>query len=143
MTSTFDERMRYLGEQVGDGKLVMGCGVDQIYAQNQHETESFKHTSGRSHYLGAPLLENAFVLMEKLARNTITEHGSNLTDAAKDVAQDMADFVRVNAPKDTGRLSESGAPFVDSEGMRIWEKAPSAPRRIGPAPRGWEKRPPR
>jgi selenocysteine lyase/cysteine desulfurase len=142
MTSTFDARIRHLSEAVGEGQLVMGCLVNQEYAQDQHETGRYRHKSGRDHYLGGPLLAHSLELLEKLARNTITSEGSNLTDAAKDVAEDLSGYVRANAPKDTSRLSESGSPYVDSNGVRVWERPPKAPRRIGDAPDGWDKRPP-
>lgn len=141
MTSTFDGRMRYLGEQVGEGNLVSGVVVNQAYAQDQHETP-YKHRNGQRNYLGQPLMDHAFELLERLARNTITTEGSNLTDAAKDVAEDMAGYVQRFAPKDTSRLSESASPYVTSNGERIWERPPRAPRRVGDAPDGWDKRPP-
>lgn len=143
MTSTFDRRIRELSDEVGSGKLVMGVVVDQIYAQIQHENKRFKHDDGRSGYLSDPLMENVFSLMEKLAVNAVTENGSRLGVAAQDVAETMAGFVAKNAPKDSGRLSESASPYVNDDGQRVYERPAVAPRRIGPAPRGWEKRPPR
>jgi hypothetical protein len=142
MTSTFDERMRYLSEQVGEGNLTMGCVVNQEYAQDQHETRRYRHKSGQANYLGGPLMDHAFELMEKLARNAITSEGSDLVDAAKSIAEDMAGYVQRYAPKDTTRLSESGNPYVDSNGERVWERPPRAARRVGQDDSGWDERPP-
>jgi hypothetical protein len=124
---TFDERIRYLEEQVGDGHITAGCVVDQPYAQNQHETESFKHVRGRSHYLGGPLMENALSLVTRIVNSVITETGSRLREEMIDVADTMNGYVENNAPKDPDVgdvLSKSGSPYVDDNGMRIYSRPP-------------------
>ena len=57
----------------------------------------------------------------------------------QDIANDMVKYVEVNAPKDTTRLSKSGAPWVDDNGMRTYQRPPKAPRRSGDAPTGWHR----
>lgn len=140
MTSTFDERMKFLGNEVGTGNLVAGVTVDQPYAQDQHETLSYRHSSGRAEYLRAPLQENHEELFLGLAREVITERGSNLEDGMKDVAKDMRRFVEINAPIDTGRLRESPSPWVDDHGVRVWEEPAKASRQVGPSESGWHRR---
>lgn len=131
MTSTFGPRTRYLEEQVGDGFITAGCVVDQPYAQNQHETESFNHTVGRSHYLGGPLMENAMTLVGRIARAAVTETGSRLKQEMQDIADDMNDYVVQNAPRDPDAgdvLAKSGSPYVDDNGARIYYRPPQAGR---------------
>lgn len=140
----FDRRIRYLSDEVGTGKLVAGVTVDQPYAQNQHENLSFRHVVGQAHYLGAPLMENAFNFVDGLARATITEEGSRLKDEAIDIAEDMAGFVERNAPRDPDLgdvLAMSGSPWVKDGQIEIYHRPPVAPRKMH-SESGWEQRPP-
>lgn len=132
--SEFDERLRYLEEQVGDGRITAGCLVDQEYAQNQHENLSFNHTVGHAHYLGGPLMENAFNIVDGMARAVITEEGSRIQDEMQDIAEDMAHWVETNAPRDPDIgdvLANSGSPYVVDNGIEIYRRPPIAPRRLG------------
>lgn len=125
----FDERIDFLMHSVGEGYITAGCEVNQPYAQNQHQTDSFKHPhGGRSHYLGGPLLENAYSLVEELARGAITPFGSMIDRRMADIAETMARYVLLNAPKETGQLSLSGHPWVKSNGVLIYDRPPIAPR---------------
>lgn len=136
--SEFDERLRYLEEEVGEGSITAGCEVDQAYAQNQHENLSFHHDVGRSHYLGGPLMENAFNIVDGMARAVITEEGSRIRDEMKDIAEDMAHWVETNAPRDPDIgdvLANSGSPYVVDHDVEIFRRPPIAPRRIGEDPR--------
>src|SRR3954465_3778594 len=109
----FAERIDSLIESVGVGNITAGCEVNQPYAQNQHQSDRFRHPhGGRSHYLGGPLMENAFSLVEELARGAITPLGSMIDQRMIDIAEKMASYVLVNAPKETGQLSLSGHPWV-------------------------------
>jgi hypothetical protein len=125
---TFDERIAHLSREVGVGYLVAKCEVDQPYAQDQHETLTYRHNDGRARYLGGPLFENSFGLLEDLADRVLTPTGSDVRDGMIDVAEWMAKAVLLNAPKDTGRLSESGHPTVDDNGVVIYDRPPIAPR---------------
>lgn len=125
----FEQRIDELMRSVGTGSIVAGCKVNQPYAQNQHQTDSFRHPhGGRSHYLGGPLLENAFALVEQIARSSITPFGSLINRRMIDIAEWMAQAVLENAPKETGRLSLSGNPWVKDNGVLIYERPPLAPR---------------
>ena len=140
----FDRRIRYLSDEVGTGRLTAGCEVNQPYAQNQHENMSFSHKVGRSHYLGAPLMENAFNFVDGLARAAITEEGSRIKNEAIDIAEDMAGFVEKNAPRDPDVgdvLAMSGSPWVTDGAIEIYRRPPIAPRKMH-SDRGWEERPP-
>lgn len=140
MPGTFDERMRYLAEQVGDGDITAGCEVNQAYAQNQHENRSFRHTVGRVRYLGDPLMENAFNIVDGMARAVITEDGSRIRDEMVDIAEDMSQWVFANAPRDPDIgdvLANSGSPYVVDDGIEIYHRPPVAPRRMGDDHSNW------
>lgn len=127
----FNQRIDFLEHQVGYGKITAGCDVDQIYAQNQHENLSFRHTMGQSHYLGGPLLVNAQALVEKIARSILDESGSHLNRAMRGVAEDMAGYVKKFAPKDPDFgdvLANSGSPWVKDDGIEVYRRPPVAPR---------------
>jgi hypothetical protein len=127
----FFERIDYLDEQVGHGDITAGCLVDQIYAQNQHQNLRFHHTVGRAHYLGAPLMENATRLMQKIARSVIDESGSHLRREMIQTAEAMAGFVRDNAPRDPDVgdvLANSGSPWVTDGGQEVYRRPPVQPR---------------
>jgi hypothetical protein len=140
MPGDFDERMAYLEEQVGHGDITAGCDVDQAYAQNQHENRTFHHNVGRSHYLGDPLMANAFNFVDGMARAVITEEGSRIRDEMQDIAEDMAQFVFRNAPRDPDIgdvLANSGSPFVEDDGIETYRRPPVAPRRMGDDHSNW------
>lgn len=144
--SEFNRRILYLEQQVGDGDITAGCDVDQPYAQNQHENMSFDHSVGRDHYLGGPLMENAFNILSGIAQSVITEGGSQLRDEMNNVAERMSFWVETNAPRDPDVgdvLAKSGSPWVRDNGIEIYRRPPIAPRRRGPSESGWEERPPK
>lgn len=131
MADDFFERIDYLDDQVGNGNIIAGCDVDQVYAQNQHQNLRFHHTVGRAHYLGGPLMENATKLMQKIANSVIDESGSHLRRGMISVAEDMAGFVRDNAPRDPDIgdvLANSGAPWVTDRGQAVYKRPPVQPR---------------
>jgi|SRR5690349_9203233 len=129
MAGTFDGRIDRLMENVGTGKLVAGCKVNQPYAQNQHQNLSFRHPhGGRSHYLGGPLLENSAGLLEGIARAVLSERGSSVRFEMAKVAEEMNTYVLENAPVETGRLRTSGNPWAEDNGLRYYERPPISPR---------------
>lgn len=131
MASDFFERIDYLDDQVGHGDIVAGCTVDQIYAQNQHQNLRFRHTIGRAHYLGDPLLENATKLMQRIAASVVDDSGSRLKSTMIRTAEDMAGYVRDNAPRDPDLgdvLANSGSPWVTDQGREIYHRPPVVPR---------------
>lgn len=131
MADTFNRRINELMADVGEGRIVAGCTVDQPYAQNQHQSVWFKHPhGGRALYLGGPLMEHAFELVEGVARGAITDEGSAIDRKMIEVAEWMARAVLENAPKETGQLSQSGHPRVESNGVLIYDRPPIAPREL-------------
>jgi hypothetical protein len=148
MADTFDERIEFLDSQVGHGNLTAGCTVDQPYAQDQHETATYQHDDGVANYLGDPLMRNSSYLMESIALATITEAGSRLAAAMRDVADEMVGYVAKYAPTGpdepregdiVGRLAGSGHGWVDDGGVRVYEKLPKYARRRGESPPGWHR----
>lgn len=138
----FERRTKQLSDEVGTGRITAGCTVDQPYAQNQHQNMEFRHEVGRAHYLGGPLMENAFNLLDGIARAVVTPEGSRLVDEMRDISEDLADYVRINAPKDPDIgdvLANSGSPFVIDGGIEIYRRPPIAPRRRGPSESGWDR----
>lgn len=121
----FIRRIDELERQVGTGDITAGCTVDQIYAQNQHQNMSFRHTVGRSHYLGGPLMENSARLTERIARSILDKEGSHLTRAMIQTAEDMAGYVLKNAPRDPDVgdvLANSGSPWVKDNGREVYRR---------------------
>lgn len=121
----FVERTHFLESEVGDGGITAGCLVDQPYAQDQHETFYQHPRGGRMNYLGGPLMENATDLVQHVANNVITEYGSDLHDAMKDVAREMAyEYVLNEAPLgppiDEYILRLSGSPYLIEDGVETW-----------------------
>lgn len=138
----FVERTQYLEDQVGYGRITAGCEVNQPYAQNQHQNMEFTHTRGRDHYLGDPLMENAFNLVDGMARAAITPEGSRIRDEMKDIAEDLADYVKANAPRDPDigdRLANSGSPYVIDDGIETYRRPPLVPRDDSPPESGWDE----
>lgn len=128
----FIRRTRMLEAEVGVGEIVARCTVDQPYAQDQHETLHYKHYSGgQAKYLGGPLMQNALDLAREIARNAITATGSDIHGTMIQIAEQMAGYVAINAPIDTGRLRESGAPDVRDNGFTIYSRPAIAPRERG------------
>jgi hypothetical protein len=127
----FARQIDHLSDQVGQGDVVAGCTVDQIYAQNQHQNMSFQHTIGRAHYLGGPLLENSTLLMQQIARSVIDESGSHLRREMVNTAEKMAGYVLANAPRDPDIgdvLAQSGSPWVTDNGVTVYHRPPVQPR---------------
>lgn len=130
LMGNFDERMRYLEEQVGHGTIRAGCYVNQPYAQDQHQSVWYKHPrGGRARYLGGPLLEEIDQTITELARRAITREGSDIEDAMKDFADKMADdYVGQEAPILKNVLRQSGQPYVINNGVETYHRPARAPR---------------
>lgn len=125
----FQERMKYLSQQVGTKQIKSECVVDQAYAKIQHENLSYRHPNGgRAKFLSGPLLERHQELLQHIANRTITEKGSDLGDAMIDTAESMGGFVQNNAPIDTGELYRSDNPRVLDKGVVTYDRPPEQPR---------------
>lgn len=125
----FQERMRYLSQQIGTRQIRAQCVVNQPYAKIQHENLDYQHPNGgRAKYLGGPLVERHQELLQHIANRTITEKGSDLGDAMVDTAEKLSEFVSNNAPIDTGELYRSGSPSVIDKGIETYNRPPEQPR---------------
>lgn len=126
MTSTFKQRMQLLSRQVGDGHLTGHVVVDQVYAKYQHEGLDLKHPrGGHALYLTEPLFTNRNDYFEDLARTALDDGGkSGMISAMEHLAGEVAD----QAPVLWGDLRRSGHPFVDDNGVRMYDRAPLARR---------------
>lgn len=127
----FLRRIDHLEDEVGTGDITAGCTVDQVYAQNQHENRSFRHTKGRANFLGGPLMENSNALMQRIARSVLDREGSHLTRAMIQTAEDMAGYVTKNAPRDPDIgdvLANSGSPWVEDGSRTVYRRPPVQPR---------------
>jgi hypothetical protein len=131
---SFDDGIDFLIDEVGEGDIVAGVLVDQPYAQDQHETP-YRHRAGQMKYLGEPLMEDAINHVQMIAEQVITRTGSDLGEAMRDVADDMAGYVETRAPLDTGRLRESASPYVRDGGRETYRRPAIAPREADQLPR--------
>lgn len=116
------ERTEQLLLEVGDGDLEGRVVVDQPYAQDQHETLSYKHVEGgKARYLGDPLFASSPRMMERLAANVL--HGS-LTRAMAENMEDLVGDVFQEAPFEFGDLKASGHPIVKNNGVQVYDRPP-------------------
>lgn len=97
----------------GGGTITAQLVVDQVYSRYQHERLDLRHPrGGQAKYLEEPLLASADHYMQRIARDLITEGGSELQSAMIDIAEDMSQLVEDHAPREWHDLMYSGAPSV-------------------------------
>lgn len=122
----FVQRIDELRRRIGKGKLVGAVVVDQVYAQNQHQSAWFKHPrGGKAFYLRDPLLANQDRYLQALASNVLNG------DLTRTMAQNMEHLVsaqRDDTPVLTGALKTSGAPRVEDNGAVVYQRPPITPR---------------
>lgn len=128
----FIERTHFLEMEVGDGDITSGVFVDQPYAQRQHQNLEYNHRVGMAMYLTTPLMANVYGLIEKIARNAVTDFGSDLSDTMRSIADDMAGYVKQFAPLgppiDPYILKKSASPYVIDNGVEIYRQAAESAR---------------
>ncbi len=126
MAGTFIDRTDMLAAQVGAGPLVGKVEVNQVYAQNQHESTEFNHPDGgKDHFLRDPLFERSMQYGEKLAHSLITENGSDIVQGMIDVVEDLSLQVFVQAPVEFGDRKASGHPTVTDDGQIVYDRPPN------------------
>jgi hypothetical protein len=124
---TFDERIRRLAEDVGTGRLVASCEVDQVYAHYQHEGLDFDHPrGGQAKYLEQPLFERRTGYLQRLARETLSPGGP--VRAMTHAADDLVSAVAEKAPVEFGDLRASGHGKVVDDGTVVYDRPPEVPR---------------
>ena len=127
--SAWADRMRLLAEQVGDGDLVMRCEVDQRYAEAQERNRDFEHPrGGKAAFLGDHVVASNQRWMRELAERLVTPDGSEVQQAAKDIADDMSAEVRRDAPVEFDFLRRSGHATVTDNGRVIHDEGPEVAR---------------
>lgn len=111
-----DQLQRDMG---GSGSITAACVVDQVYAHYQHDRLDLRHPrGGQAKYLEQPLLANADHYMQRIARDLITESGSELQSAMIDISEDMAGLVEDHAPREWHDLMYSAAPSVTESRLK-------------------------
>lgn len=107
-TRKASQGIRDLIKRTSGGKVVAIVTVDQVYAQNQHESLHFKHPrGGRAKYLEAPMFEGF--------RDWFGDYANRLLDEGFDAVRgwhsgpgtDLQNVVVVNAPVEFGDLRQS------------------------------------
>lgn len=120
---TFGERIRKLEADVGDGEITAGIVVHQPYAADVHVDRQDKHPrGGRSHYVEDPFFHDLTDNLRKIAREVVTQEGSNLENAMQDIAESFDRSLKANAPWETNTLRESGNVYVKQKGVITWQK---------------------
>lgn len=126
MVDTFTERMQHLIDDSGHGDLVGHVVVDQVYAHYQHERLDLHHPrGGEAKYLERPLYDDRNVMFEMVARTCTADAGK---DGMKNAVEHLSDQVEVHAPLEWGDLRRSGHPFVEEEGLTVFDRPPKARR---------------
>jgi hypothetical protein len=124
----FADRIAELMERVGDGMLTGNVEVDQVYAQNQHESLDFKHPrGGQAKYLEQPLMNNYERYLQSIADAVTSDPGEpTVQDKMVEAVEDLAGVggVATFAPVEHGYLRGSGHPSVTSEGETVYDRAP-------------------
>jgi len=119
--------VRRVQEKIGEGVLQGKVEVDQVYAQNQHESTWFRHPhGGQAKYLETPLYGNAPKYLQHLADGALKE---GLVNAMKDNVEDLAtNELGTYAPVEHGYLRDSGRAIVTDNGAEVYNKAPGTGR---------------
>lgn len=121
MARSFAEGINQFQRDMGGGGSVSSrCLVSQVYAAYQHESLELRHPrGGQAKYLEEPLLASADHYMQRIARDLITDGGSELQSAMIAISEDMVELVEDYAPREWHDLMYSGAPSVIETSYRL------------------------
>lgn len=109
-------------DRTGGPKLKATVTVDQIYAQNQHESLNFQHPrGGRAKYLEAPMFEGYREWFGQFARGLLRRDAE---DGWGGVGRSLAREVPKNAPVEFGDLRNSAGLVVRSGGSVVINEPP-------------------
>lgn len=123
--STFFDRIDELDIAVGHGLLTLAVEINQIYAHYQEVGDDFEHPrGGEARALRNSLFVKIDQFMEIYARSFITETGSDVIQAAKDIAENISFEYYDRAPREFDDLRDSGHPTVTDDGVVIYDRAP-------------------
>lgn len=128
MAGDFQAKMAQIQADVGFGTLSGSIIVDQVYAQNQHESTWFKHPRGGSaKFLILAFREQQYNVMMKLAGNL-----RHLVDAMMSGMETTVLAQVAKTPLLYGNLKASGSPRVLDNGAIVRHR-PAAQRRLSDA----------
>ena len=128
MAGDFQAKMAQIQADVGFGTLTGSVIVDQVYAQNQHESTWFKHPRGGSaKYLILAFREQQYNVLMKLSLNL-----RGLIDAMMSGMETTIRSQVAKTPVLYGNLKASGSPSVLDNGARVRYR-PAAQRRLSDA----------
>jgi hypothetical protein len=124
--STFFERMGVLSRQVGGGEVTGVVEYDQAYAHRQHEEMGWIHRrGGMAQYLAIPFYASWPMMMQRLA-DTLLEDGG--VSGMIENVEILADESSRLAPLELGVLRGSVHPWVERDGVKVFDRPPSYPR---------------
>lgn len=127
------EGIQDLIDRTGGPKVKATVTVDQIYAQNQHETLYFRHPrGGMAKYLETPLFAEHPKWIEEFANRVLRS-----SSAAREwggVGRKLVKAVTKTAPVEFGDLRRSGALEV-REGASVVVNEPAPQKRLSEAER--------
>jgi hypothetical protein len=123
---TYQEKLRQLEKQVGDGVLRGELVVNQAYAAKQHVTQHYHHPRGGGpNFVSGPLMRSHRGWYRQLARNVL--HG-DLSREMKDIVDEWARQAAQAAPIEDGPLRGSMSPRVYDDGKQTYHRPPAVPR---------------
>jgi len=126
-TKTFDQGLRELSERVGVGDLVGHVEIDQIYAHYQHEGLDLHHPrGGEAKYLERPLFENRELYFNAIAEECFGENGPK--KGMERAVEMLSDAAELRSPFLWGDLGHSGHPFVEDDGVLVYDRPPKVHR---------------
>jgi hypothetical protein len=121
-----------LSKLVGTGNLKGSVEIDQLYAQDQHETFTYKHVHGGiPKYLSVPLSVRSSKYWEMLAKALLSD-GQGAEKGMVRVVEDLSGQVRQLAPVEHGYLRNSAHPRVYDRGRVVYDR-PARQRRLSEA----------
>jgi len=127
MAGTFNERIRILQEEVGEGDLELKLNVHQPYAAAEHNRTYYKHPQGgMSGYVEIPFQAEYPHMLQRLADSVITDRGSNLRPEAIEAVGMFEDMIDWWAPVLTGVLRDSCNLTVTDNGHVLYHKEQEA-----------------
>ena len=122
MKGTFGKRLNVLESLIGRGSLTGKLIVDQVYAQNQHESLWFRHPrGGKAKYLEEPLFTHHGSYLNGIA-STLLDAGP--TPGMIKAMEALSLQVEENAPVLHGYLKQSGHPIVIDDGVEVYNRPP-------------------
>jgi hypothetical protein len=116
----FAEGVAELKALVGVGLLIGSVAVDQVYAQNQHESVWFRHPhGGKAMFLHDPLMEGYNEWLQWIAEDLL-EVGP--VDAMREAMDELVQGVYDQAPVEFDNLRRSGAAKVTDDGSTVYNR---------------------